>query len=159
MQERIGELGTRLVMFAAAGVIVGIVGVVLGVPDALDGEWTGIAGVVVGVLGIIAAVMIWTGANAGSGLDGMNLGMLWAVAHVPYVHVFDRDDGTDLTYPVPDFGAIFTFGSSTSINGQVVEESVWGIGFLGVILLIAALVARNDWNRLSLRRRHRGSNA
>jgi hypothetical protein len=148
MQERVNELGRKLVMFAAAAVIIGAIGAVLSVPDALDGEWTGVAALIVGLLGIAAGLMIWTGANAGSALDGMNLGVLWALSLVPYIHIFDRDAGTDMTYPLPDFGAIFSFGSSTSVNGQVVQEEIWGIGFLGVILLVSAVVVRKEWSRI-----------
>lgn len=157
MQERINELGRKLVMFAAAAVIIGAIGVVLSVPDAIDGEWTGIASLIVGLLGIAAGLMIWTGTNAGTGLDGMNLGVLWALALVPYVHIFDRDAGTDMTYPLPDFGAIFSFGSSTSVNGQVVQEEIWGIGFLGVILLVSAVVVRKEWTRIVTAREFRRS--
>jgi hypothetical protein len=155
MRERINELGRKLVMFAAAAVIIGAIGAVLSVPGAFDGEWTSIAALIVGLLGIAAGLMIWTGANAGSALDGMNLGVLWALAHVPYVRILDRDAGTDMTYPLPDFGAIFSFGSSISVNGQLVQEDVWGIGFLGVILLISAVVVRKEWTRIVTAREFR----
>ena len=148
MHKRIAEIGKGLVMFAAAGIIIGVAGVVLAVPGAIDGEWTAIGGVIVGLLGIAAGLSIWTGINAGSLLDGMSLGMLWALAHVSYVKVVDREAGTDLTYPVPDFGAIFSFGSSTTVNGELVQQDVWGVGFLGVILLVAAFVVRKDWVRV-----------
>jgi Na+/proline symporter len=156
MQERINELGRKLVMFAVAAVIIGVTGVVLSVPGALDGEWTSIASLVVGLLGIAAGVIIWSGANAGSALDGMNLGVLWALLLVPYTHTLDVDEGIDTTYPLPDFGAIFSFGSSTSVNGQLVREDIWGIGFLGVILLVSAVVVRKDWTRIVAAREFRG---
>lgn len=147
MQDRSNELGSKLALFAAVAMIVGLAGVVMSVPGMLDGEWTSFCGLVVGVLGIASGAMIWTGTNAGSALDGMNLGVLWALAHVPYLEIFDRDAGTDLLYPIPSIGAIFTMGSSTSTNGRVASEDVWGIGLLGVILLVSAVAVRKDWIR------------
>ena len=81
----------------------------------------------------------------------MNLGVLWALAHVPYVSVVDREDGIDAEYPVPAFGAIFRLYSNQSENGVVVREDAWGVGFLGVILLVSALVLRKDWQRVVMR--------
>jgi hypothetical protein len=148
MQERIQQLGRNFTMFAAAAVIIGVTGVAMGIGSAVDGEWTGIAGVIVGLLGIAAGALIWTGKGAGTALDGMNLGVLWALGHVPYLDVFDAEAGTDLLYPVPAFGAIFNMGSSTSVNGALVTEETFGIGFLGVILIIWALAARKRWNHV-----------
>jgi hypothetical protein len=148
MQERIGQLGRNLTMFVAAAVIIGVAGVVMGIGPAMDGEWSGIAGVIVGLLGIAAGAMIWTGKGAGTALDGMNLGMLWALGHLPYLSIFDAEAGTDLEYPVPAFGAIFNMGSSTSVNGSIVTEETFGIGFLGVVLIIWALSARKRWTHI-----------
>jgi hypothetical protein len=148
MQDRIQQLGRNLTMFVAATVIIGVAGIVMGIGPAMDGEWTGIAGVIVGLLGIAAGAMIWTGQGAGTALDGMNLGVLWAIGHLPYLKVFDAESGTDLLYPVPAFGALFNMGSSTTVNGQIVKEDIWGIGFLGIIMIIWALSARKRWTHM-----------
>lgn len=156
MQERIAELGRKVTMFAAAAVIIGAAGVVMGVGDARDGEWTGIVALFVGVLGIAAGVLIWTGAGAGGILDGMNLGMLWALAHVPYMRYLNTESGIDREYPLPAFGAIFTVESSRTINDELVMNDVWGIGFMGVVLVVFAISARKDWTRLQLRKAAHG---
>lgn len=148
MQAHVRDLGRTVTFFAAAAVIIGIAGIVLGARSAIDGEWAGYAALLVGMLGFAAGLMIFTGVNAGSALDGMNIGVLWAVAHLPYLRHVNREAGIDQEYPLPAFGAIFTMGSSTTVNGEVVRENVWGIGFMGVILVVLAVSARKDRSRV-----------
>jgi len=156
MKALLNELGRTVTMFAAAAIIIGIVGLVMGAGSALDGELAGYAAMLVGMLGIVAGTMIFTGSGTGTFFDGMNVGMLWALAHVPYVRYFNAETGVDYEYPLPAFGAIFQMESSRSVNGDVVLRDSWGIGFLGIILVVLAVTARKDWLRYRLRQEASG---
>lgn len=151
MHARMDELGRKLILFVVVAVGMGIAGVALSIPSASDGEWTGMASLVLGLLGITAGAMVWTGAGAGTVLDGMNVGVLWATLHLPYIEIF-RAGGQDMQYPIPAIGAILSFGSSQSVNGQLAQRDVWGIALLGIVLLALAMTARKDWTRLMMRR-------
>lgn len=151
MKAIINELGRSVVLFAAAAIIVGIAGLVMGAGSALDGELAGYAAMLVGMLGIVAGAMIFTGSGAGTLMDGMNVGTLWALAHVPYVRYFNTETGADYEYPLPAFGAIFQMESSRTVNGAVVMQDSWGIGFLGIILVVLAVTARKEWIRYQMR--------